>query len=215
MYTGMLHTHTLMVVLFLLSILVKTVLLLSNKKELFQKVRKKTLVPEMIIDTLMVITGVYLALNSGLVQVGNWFWIKLIVVIAAIPVSIIAFRKESKPLAILGLLLVLYAYGISETKSASFNKKGTLVAANTEEFNSSGDILQQGESIYLSNCAVCHGNDGQKGLSGAPMLTESELGYEDVVSRIQKGKNAMPAYEGLLSKAQIDAVAQYVLTFQE
>lgn len=215
MYTGMLHTHTLVVVLFLLSILVKTVLLLSNKKELFQKVRKKTLVPEMIIDTLMVVTGVYLAFNSGLVQVGNWFWIKLIAVIAAIPVSIIAFRKESKPLAILGLLLVLYAYGISETKSASFNKKGTLVTASTDDFDASGDLLLQGESIYLNNCAVCHGNDGQKGLSGSPMLTESELGYEDIVNRIQKGKNAMPAYEGLLSEEQIDAVAQYVMTFQE
>ncbi len=215
MYTGMLHTHTLVVVLFLLSILVKTVLLLSNKKELFQKVRKKTLVPEMIIDTLMVVTGVYLALNSGLVQVGNWFWIKLIAVIAAIPISIIAFRKESKPLAVFGLLLVLYSYGISETKSAAFDKKGTLIAESTQTFDVKGSVMEQGESIYLDNCSVCHGTNGKKGLSGSPMLTESKLGYEDVVNRIQNGKNAMPAYEGLLSEEQIDAVAQYVMTFQE
>lgn len=215
MYTGMLHTHTLVVVIFLISILVKTFLLLINKRELFQKVRKKTLVPEMIIDTLMVITGVYLAFNSGLVQVGSWFWIKLIAVLAVIPISIIAFRKESKPLAVLGVLLVLYAYGISKTKSPTMNKKATLIAAETPAIQEGQDLVTQGKAIYLANCVVCHGENGEKGGSGSPMLTKSQLSTEEAIHRITNGKNAMPAYDGLLSEKQIDAVAQYVMTLKE
>ncbi len=215
MYTGLLHTHTLVVVLFLVSLLIKTVLLLANKKESLQKFRKKTLVPEMIIDTLMVVTGIVMAFNSGAIQMGNWFWIKMVAVLAAIPLSIVAFRKESKVLAVLGLVLVLYAYGISETKSATMNKAQALVGTSDDSIDESMPVLALGEAVYLANCAICHGNDGNKGLSGAKPLSSSQLSEEEVLHRIQKGKNAMPGYEGLLSEEKIKAVAAYVLSMRD
>ncbi|MBP9069466.1 MAG: SirB2 family protein, partial [Bacteroidia bacterium] len=61
MYKGFLHTHILVVTLFLLLYVIKTILLLSNRTDLLQKFSKMFKIPEMIISTLFLITGIYLA----------------------------------------------------------------------------------------------------------------------------------------------------------
>ena len=60
MATGMLHTHTLMVVLFTLIYLIKTILLLSDKHELLEKFKSKTKVVEMIVSFGFLATGIFL-----------------------------------------------------------------------------------------------------------------------------------------------------------
>jgi uncharacterized membrane protein SirB2 len=60
MNTGILHLHYLVVTLFLLIYVIKTILLLSNKNDLLGKFSKKIKVPEMIISTLFLLTGVFL-----------------------------------------------------------------------------------------------------------------------------------------------------------
>ncbi|MFN9897647.1 MAG: hypothetical protein ACK55Z_02370, partial [bacterium] len=85
MMTGLLHTHTLSVVLFLLIYLIKCVLLWTNTARLdafAQKIR----IPEMIVSALFLITGLALAYNNASIGVGSWFWVKLGAVFAAIPV---------------------------------------------------------------------------------------------------------------------------------
>ncbi|MEM1137750.1 MAG: hypothetical protein AAGI07_18065, partial [Bacteroidota bacterium] len=57
MYTGLLHTHKLVVVLFLLIYLIKTVLLLIGKKDNLDTFSKKVKIPEMVISFLFLITG--------------------------------------------------------------------------------------------------------------------------------------------------------------
>lgn len=215
MFTGLMHTHVLVVVLFMLSLLIKTILLLLNRYNALEKFRKKTKVPEMIIDTLMLVTGIMLALQSGMVQVGNWFWIKLVAVLVALPLSIMAFRRNSKVLAVLGLVLVIYSYGVSETKSATMNKEATLISKETATLDENLPMVELGEAVYLQNCQVCHGINGEKGGSGSPMLTESELTPQEMEARIHNGKNAMPAYDGLLSDKKIEAVAAYVQTLHQ
>ncbi|MEO1448463.1 MAG: SirB2 family protein, partial [Bacteroidota bacterium] len=111
MYTGLLHTHRLVVILFLLLYVVKWVLLLANKKELLERINKATRVPEMIISTLFLLTGIGLAINIA--QLTSMFWIKLVLVLGSIPLAVIGFRKSNKILATLSILLIVGAYGLA------------------------------------------------------------------------------------------------------
>ena len=206
MFTGMLHTHKLVVILFLLQYLIKTILLLMNKTEALQNYTKKTKVPEMIVSTLFLATGIYLAMNSGIN--GNWLWVKLIAVFASIPIAVVAFKKMNKGLAVLSLLLIIYAYGVSETHSPVFKK-----SHNDNEFaNVSPELL--GKAIYDSKCVNCHGSDGKSGLSGSKDLTLSVLTHEEKINTISAGKNAMKAYKDQLTVEQIVSVADYIETLK-
>ena len=55
----MLHTHYLMVVLFTLIYLIKTILLLSDRDELLEKFKKKTKIAEMIVSFGFLATGIF------------------------------------------------------------------------------------------------------------------------------------------------------------
>ena len=115
MYTGMMHTHTLVVMLFVILYLIKTSLLMLDKNEMLKKFAAKTKVFEIIISVLFLATGIYLAINTG--NKGSWLWVKIAVVALSIPLAVIGFKKEKKPLALLSMMCLVYAYGISETKS--------------------------------------------------------------------------------------------------
>lgn len=206
MYTGMLHTHRLVVILFLLIYLIKTILLFLNKNEALQKFTKKTRIAEMIISTLFLATGIYLAANSGVV--GPWLWIKIAAVAVSIPLAVVGFKKQLKVPALLSLLLLIYAYGISETKSPVFAKEQVTLL-------SSGDRMVVGKDVYTRLCTNCHGENGNAMKSGAKDLTKSALTREDKINRIMNGKNAMPAYSALLSNEQLQAVADYIETFKQ
>lgn len=201
MFTGMLHTHTLAVMLFLVLYLVKTALLVSGLNDTLDKFSAKTKIAEMIISTVFLLTGIYLAFNSG--QLGSWFWIKLIAVFSSIPLAVIAFKRKRKPLALLSLIFLVYSYGISETKSPYFKKE-----VSEDYTGLSGAAL--GKKIYESNCIACHGSDGKLGLSGAKDLTQSTMTFEEKLAIVRKGKNSMMAYEKLLTGEQIQAVTEYV-----
>ena len=80
----------------------------------------------------------------------------------------------------------------------------------------SGDSKElDGKRIYKLNCITCHGAKGNMGASGAHDLTESTLSLKERITVITKGREQMAAYEGVLSKEQIKAVAKYVETFRE
>ncbi len=215
MYIGMTHTHVLMSALFLLAVLLKTVFLLSGQDEMLEKFKRKFKIPEIVVETLMLLTGIYLAFASGWTTHGLWFWVKLIAIFIAVPFAIVAFKRMNKGLAVLSLILLLYAYGISETKSPVFNKKAALISPKTPEVTDETNMLSAGTAIYQLNCAHCHGKDGHGGKSGAPDLHKSSLNEEEVVKRIEHGKNAMPAYGRYLSEKQVEAVARYVLSLRE
>lgn len=205
MFTGMLHTHTLAVVLFLLIYVVKTVLLFSSSAAL-DKFAAKIKVPEMIISVLFFATGLYLAFNSG--DIDTWFWVKIAAVAVSIPIAVVAFKRKIKLLAVLSLFLIVYAYGVSETRSATFAKKNV-----AEQFSGVAES-DLGKSIYDSQCKMCHGDDGKLGLSGSKDLTASEKTREEKIEIIRKGKNAMIGYEKILSENEINAVADYVETLK-
>ncbi len=157
----------------------------------------------MIVSVLFLLTGIYLAMNTG--NKGNWLWVKLIAVFAAIPIAIVAFKKSNKILALLSFLLICYAYGISETKNAAMKKQ----APDPGEFANIATPAV-GKTIYESKCTNCHGTDGKMGMSGAKDLTQYAMTPEQKLAIVKTGKNVMPSFSSQLTEEQIKAVADYV-----
>jgi len=202
MFTGMLHTHKLAVILFLLLYLAKATLLVLDKKDALARFSKAFRVPEMIISTLFLLTGIYLALHSG--DIGPWFWVKMVAVATSIPLAIIAFKRMNRPMALLAVMFIVYAYGISETKSPSF--KADDIAGSFAGV----EPARLGQAVFESQCVGCHGADGKGGLSGARDLTATEKSRDEMLAIVHDGKNAMMPYRNRLTEDQIDAVVSYV-----
>jgi cytochrome c6 len=55
-----------------------------------------------------------------------------------------------------------------------------------------------GENLFIMHCAVCHGDDGKLGASGAKDLTASRLDDAALTKIINEGKNGMPPMKELL-----------------
>ncbi|TNE60370.1 MAG: cytochrome c [Bacteroidetes bacterium] len=68
-----------------------------------------------------------------------------------------------------------------------------------------------GQTVYRQYCVTCHGVDGTLGLNGAGDLTRSTLSLEERIVQVTKGKNLMTPFEGILTPAEIEAVATYTL----
>lgn len=72
----------------------------------------------------------------------------------------------------------------------------------------------QARRIYTMKCSLCHGSDGKLMASQAPDLSTSVMTLAERKAIIQYGKGVMPPQNGILSSAEIDAVAQYIETFR-
>ena len=212
MYTGFYHTHKLAVTLFLLIYLIKLVLLLTNKEKL-GKFTKVTKIPEMIISFLFLATGIYLVINAA--EVTTMMILKYVLVFASIPLAIIGFKKSKKPLAIIAVLLIIGAYGLAEMNRAKKVQKVAVTdQAAIDQDAESYDINAHGKALYLSQCALCHGDNGKKGLSGAKDLSISVQTEEEMFAIISNGKGQMLAYSSVFSKEEIELVIAYVKTLK-
>jgi mono/diheme cytochrome c family protein len=201
MYKGFLHTHYLAVTLFLIIYVIKTILLLSNRKELLDKFSAKVKVAEMIISALFLVTGIYLAAQLPFNSKYDYlFWIKLVMVFASIPIAIVGFKRGNKILAALSLLLITGSYGIAEAYS---KRKGV-----AKDSAMQGIASNDGKSLYQINCSLCHGNDGKLGASGASDLTGTSLDAAGIKDVILHGKKLMNPVA--VSDEQAEAIASYV-----
>jgi len=199
MATGILHTHYLVVTLFLLIYVIKTILLLSNKNDLLATFSKKVKIPEMIVSFLFLLTGIYLTTQLSFGGKYDYlFFIKIALVLASIPIAVIGFKKSNKMLAALSLLMITGSFGLAESyhKKKGIAKEGTAVASN------------DGESLYKANCVLCHGNDGKLGASGAKDLSTSTMQLAEMKEIILHGKGLMPAAQ--VNDEQASAIADYV-----
>lgn len=73
----------------------------------------------------------------------------------------------------------------------------------------------KGGGLYASHCAACHGASGTSVMPGAPNFARGEgILRPDIflLTAIKDGKNAMPAYQGILSDRDILDVIAYVRT---
>ncbi len=80
-----------------------------------------------------------------------------------------------------------------------------LIAANTT----------QGKLLYEQNCSICHGAQGISTMASAPNFKRGEaLAQSDfaLLKHINTGKNACPAFTGILQQQQAFDVIAYLRT---
>jgi uncharacterized membrane protein SirB2 len=198
----LLPLHKFSVQALLLIYLIKTILLLMNKKDNLIGFTKMVKVPEMIVSTLFLITGIWMFAQIGAIK--TFQIIKLVAVFIAIPLAVIGFKKSNKALALLSLISLIAAYGLAE-----MSKKQPYPIAKVEPVEELSQS-NKGQLIYQQNCIRCHGDDGKMGILGAKDLTTSAMNHEGIIGIISNGKSAMPAYSKSLSAEDIELVAVYV-----
>ena len=74
-----------------------------------------------------------------------------------------------------------------------------------------------GGAVFNANCAACHAGgrnlvQANKSLSKADLEKYDMHSVEKITYQVTNGKNAMPAFKGRLNDAQIQDVADYVLS---
>lgn len=73
----------------------------------------------------------------------------------------------------------------------------------------------KGQKLYAANCAICHGQNGRSVMPGAPNFDRGERVLQPdftLLASIRSGKNAMPAFQGILSDRDIMDVIAYLRT---
>ncbi|WP_066834881.1 SirB2 family protein [Rufibacter ruber] len=225
-----LNTHVLVVILFLVFFVLKAILLFLNKHDRLNKIRASTLMLDLVFGVLILVTGAYLIGYRAFYGSGTlptWFLAKVVLVLAAIPVGIVGLKRHSKVLTALGLLLFLYVYGVAETKSLKMrpdteeeatalpDRQAQTAATGQAQANHpilsqmQGTQLENTKAIYTQLCATCHGEDGQKGASGAVGLQQSSLSQADRKAVIANGRGLMPGFSATLTEQEIEALALY------
>ena len=91
---------------------------------------------------------------------------------------------------------------------------GAALVHSTPAAQASSDAVSP-RTLYVQNCARCHGSDGRaqtalgKKLDAAD-LTTSGRSTAKIIRTITNGRDDMPSFRKKLSKAQIDSIAGYV-----
>lgn len=84
-------------------------------------------------------------------------------------------------------------------------------------FSTSTATLALGQTIFETNCAVCHGSDGTGKVLGAADFTDlrvvDDRAPRDFYLTVTQGKGSMPAWQGRLSQDERWAVIDYLRTF--
>lgn len=79
-----------------------------------------------------------------------------------------------------------------------------------EEAQLLANYMTEGEQVYASNCAVCHGPGGEGGvgirLIANPLLADAP----DIADAVVHGRGYMPPFGGVLDDAQIAAVLTFI-----
>ena len=213
---GFLHLHVTVVLLFILLYTIKVYLLLANKPEALDKLRGKTKIVDAVLGSLIIITGAYLTFIAPAIE--TYLIVKIVLVIASIPVGIIAMKKLNKPMAIAALLIYVYVFAVAKTKSLSFKKEAFVAPVSvvtTDSVQTETRSIKEGEVIYTSLCVVCHGPDGKLMLNGAKDLSVSKLSDDEIVTMVKNGKGLMTPFKDQLDEKQLQSVMLYVKSLRK
>lgn len=208
METGILHTHTLVVTLYLLQLLAKVVMLAMGKQAALAKFSQKTKIAHIVLSVLMLATGVFLMVKSP-TGTQPYIFVKLALVALSIPVGIIGMKRNSIALAGLALLMLIGVYGIAEVKPAFLrsNMSETIDPANAGGIDPI--VLKEGQALYEKYCVLCHGADGAAGFQGAKSLAASVLSDDEIKNLVRNGKGVMPPNADM-SDDEVEKVKEYV-----
>lgn len=97
-----------------------------------------------------------------------------------------------------------------------------LFLTSCESGSSNNDVIpaekpeEKGTTLFILNCASCHGEDGKLGSSGAKDLSISKLNDKEIEKVIREGKNAMPSQEAVLETDEnIQLVMEHVKSLRK
>jgi mono/diheme cytochrome c family protein len=90
-------------------------------------------------------------------------------------------------------------------------------------FASAVSMAQDGAATFKGKCVMCHGADGSGKTAMGEKFGIRDLRSADVqkqtdaqlVEIVTKGKNKMPAYDGKLTKEQVDQVVAFIRTLKK
>ncbi len=90
------------------------------------------------------------------------------------------------------------------------------VTESTEEKEQGPMMIEEARTIYLVNCASCHGPEGNLKASNSADLTISKKDDAAIKSTIQNGndKGMMP-YKEMLSEREIDGLVEFVKSLRK
>ncbi|MFM7728203.1 MAG: c-type cytochrome, partial [Flavobacteriales bacterium] len=173
-------------------------ILLFTNTSMLDRFTAATKVPEMIISTLFLVTGIWLLVILGGIK--TFHIIKLVMVFASIPLAVVGFKKRKKGIALLAMLLIIGSYGLAEmSRNKPFIKANVMVSGN-----GTGPLVN-GSKVYMENCAFCHGADGKKGYRGAKDLTATIPDVAYVRAMVEQGvARKMPKYAGVIEGQDLD-----------
>jgi mono/diheme cytochrome c family protein len=210
-YHNIVVFHRIVVTLFLLHYIVKGYLLLSDKKEQLAGYTAKTKIAEMILSVLFLGTGVYFIIAGPALSI--MMWIKIALVLAAIPLAIVGFKKRKKPLAVIAILFLIAAYGLAEMSKAKYAKEDKAPVDTSTIGSNPVDI---GKAIYTTDCVACHGEHGDAGRGGAKNLKITQLTDDQQKDIIKNGKpgTSMSAFPALTDD-QLNGLVAYIKTLKQ
>jgi len=106
------------------------------------------------------------------------------------------------------LVLVVAACGSSGSSAETPASTPATTPAATDTGAPGGDgATNDSAAVFASNCAGCHSLDGS---GGAGPNLQGEDSVDKVVAQVTNGGTNMPPFEGQLSAAEIQSVAEYV-----
>src|SRR2546423_9324679 len=103
--------HVIVVNIFVLIYFIKIILLFTNISSL-EKCSKAIRIPEMVVSTLFLVTGIWLYVILSAIKTLQI--IKLACILISIPLAVTGFKKLNKAMAVLSFLLIVGAYGLAE-----------------------------------------------------------------------------------------------------
>jgi len=106
-------------------------------------------------------------------------------------------------------------WGILLCSSACSSSGAETAGRTTAAQRDSSTIVPDGMAVFRKYCVTCHGADGKLGLYSAKDLGESTLSRDERINIITHGKNLMTPFGTILSPAEIEAVAEYTLSFKK
>ncbi len=108
-------------------------------------------------------------------------------------------RMTARPMTALLLVSALAGCGGAATGNAGGRTQGGPSSAHS------------GRALFVTECGACHALAAAGTTGGAgPDLDTERPGYARVLERVTNGVGAMPAFTGVLTRSQIEAIARYV-----
>ena len=215
--------HHLVVGAFLLLYAYKIGLLLAGRADLLAHLRGRAPWLDGVLGAAVLATGGYLAIG----YVGAWPWwlvVKIGIVLALLPLTLVALRRGQKGLAVATLLAFGYVYGVGYTRSLTLRpgpdartsptdpRGGRVLAPRAVVLDSTQTGGFISKMLYRQNCIRCHGRNGDMCLYGARNLQQSTLSLDGRIALLTQGRGRMPAFYPRLLPEQIGAVARYSTT---